>query len=229
MHMPLSKQLHFYIGVSEAADLVQYNDRNSCESVLSVWSSESHHCVGFCRQYPVLCTNLDDRGCKCHARRWVNWAAVSQLYWICRNIMQVIIITRLHVMYQQSRKILVFLVVIFLIITSACGVIAAIGSRYTVGGEFDYSRKTWVREAHQTNTRGAHPFRKPSVLLWLSGSLRASGCFGLGMLHCMGGPHTVSFNPDCHTTLPCTACFIDWMDHKRLFDGDDKNSRGLLC
>ncbi|KAG1887792.1 hypothetical protein F4604DRAFT_1178742 [Suillus subluteus] len=49
--------------------------------------------------------------------------------------MQVIIITRLHVMYQQSRKILVFLIVIFLVVTGTCGVIAAIGSKYTVGQE----------------------------------------------------------------------------------------------
>ncbi|KAG1780982.1 hypothetical protein EV702DRAFT_687346 [Suillus placidus] len=49
--------------------------------------------------------------------------------------MQVIIITRLHAMYQQSRKILVFLVVIFLVVTGTCGVIAAIGSRYTIGQE----------------------------------------------------------------------------------------------
>lgn len=67
------------------------------------------------------------------------------------------------------------------------------------------------------------------MLLQLRGSLRASGCFGLGMLHPVGGPHAVSCNPDCHTTLPSTAVFIDWMDNKRLFDGDDTNPRGLLC
>jgi hypothetical protein len=40
-------------------------------------------------------------------------------------------------MYQQSRKILVFLVVIFLVITGTCGVIAAIGSKYTTGRKFE--------------------------------------------------------------------------------------------
>lgn len=137
MHIPMSKQLHSYVGVSEVAELIHYNDRNSCESVLSVWSSEAHHYLGFCRQYPVLRTNLDDRDCKCHAGWWVNWAASSQLYLISRNIMQVIIITRLHVMYQQSRKILIFLVAIFLVITGTCGVIAAIGSKYTMGRKFE--------------------------------------------------------------------------------------------
>ncbi|KAG2037662.1 hypothetical protein BDR03DRAFT_956515 [Suillus americanus] len=39
----------------------------------------------------------------------------------------VIMITRLHAMYQRSKKILIFLVVIFVAFTIACGVITAIG------------------------------------------------------------------------------------------------------
>ncbi|KAG2337679.1 hypothetical protein BDR05DRAFT_764308 [Suillus weaverae] len=54
---------------------------------------------------------------------------------IVNAMLGIIIITRLHAMYQQSRKILIFLVVIFLVVTGTCGVIAAIGSRYTIGQE----------------------------------------------------------------------------------------------
>ncbi|KAG1782032.1 hypothetical protein EV702DRAFT_1192690 [Suillus placidus] len=44
--------------------------------------------------------------------------------------MQVIMITRLYAMYQRSRKMLIFVVVTFLAVTIACGVIAAIGCSY---------------------------------------------------------------------------------------------------
>lgn len=82
--------------MSEVAELIHYNDRNSCNILYSA----------------------------------LTWMTV-----IVNAMLGVIIITRLHVMYQQSRKILVFLVVIFLIITGTCGVIAAIGSKYTTGQE----------------------------------------------------------------------------------------------
>jgi hypothetical protein len=52
---------------------------------------------------------------------------------VVNAMLGVIIITRLHVMYQQSRKILAFLVSVFLAVTISCGVIAVIGNRYTVG------------------------------------------------------------------------------------------------
>ncbi|KAG1779940.1 hypothetical protein EV702DRAFT_48496 [Suillus placidus] len=47
----------------------------------------------------------------------------------------VIMIARLHAMYQRSRTMLIFLLVIFLAINIACGVIAAIGLKHTVAEE----------------------------------------------------------------------------------------------
>ncbi|KAG2032384.1 hypothetical protein BDR03DRAFT_1015269 [Suillus americanus] len=49
--------------------------------------------------------------------------SVTWLSFIINTILDVIIIARLHAMYQQSGKMLVFLVAIFLAITIACGVI----------------------------------------------------------------------------------------------------------
>jgi len=51
--------------------------------------------------------------------------------------MQVIMMTRLYAMYQQSRKMLIFLAAIFLAVTIACGVIGAIQSTgsYISGGK----------------------------------------------------------------------------------------------
>jgi hypothetical protein len=50
--------------------------------------------------------------------------------------MQVIVIARLHAMYQRSRIMLIFLVIIFVVINIACGVLAAIGLKYVVAGKF---------------------------------------------------------------------------------------------
>ncbi|KAG2369150.1 hypothetical protein BDR07DRAFT_855067 [Suillus spraguei] len=48
-------------------------------------------------------------------------------------MLDVITITRLFAMYQQSRKVLILLVVTFLAITITCGVIAAIQTRQILG------------------------------------------------------------------------------------------------
>lgn len=52
--------------------------------------------------------------------------------------MQVIMITRLFAMYQQSRKLLIFLVVVLVAITIACGLIAAIQTRQLLSGKVIY-------------------------------------------------------------------------------------------
>jgi len=49
--------------------------------------------------------------------------------------MQVIMITRLYAMYQRSRRVLIFLIIAFLVVTISCVVIAAIGTSYTLGGK----------------------------------------------------------------------------------------------
>jgi hypothetical protein len=49
--------------------------------------------------------------------------------------MQVIMIAQLHAMYQRSRMILIFLVIIFLAVNIACGVIVATSLKRIVGGK----------------------------------------------------------------------------------------------
>jgi hypothetical protein len=49
--------------------------------------------------------------------------------------MKVIIIARLHAMYQQSQQMLVFLVVIFVIIQITCVVMAALASIHMPWGK----------------------------------------------------------------------------------------------
>ncbi|KAG2031245.1 hypothetical protein BDR03DRAFT_972978 [Suillus americanus] len=45
----------------------------------------------------------------------------------------VIMIARLHAMYQRSRTMLIFLVIIFFVVNIACGAIAAIALKHSVG------------------------------------------------------------------------------------------------
>ncbi|KIK36118.1 hypothetical protein CY34DRAFT_811557 [Suillus luteus UH-Slu-Lm8-n1] len=52
------------------------------------------------------------------------------------EMLQVIMIARLHAMYQGSRTMLIFLVIIFLTVNIACVVLAAIGLKYAVAGKF---------------------------------------------------------------------------------------------
>ncbi|KAG2352458.1 hypothetical protein BDR07DRAFT_860900 [Suillus spraguei] len=47
-------------------------------------------------------------------------------------MMQVIMIARLHAMYQRSRIMLIFLVAMSLAVNIACGTLTAIGSKYIV-------------------------------------------------------------------------------------------------
>ncbi|KAG2149111.1 uncharacterized protein EDB93DRAFT_1279480 [Suillus bovinus] len=60
-----------------------------------------------------------------------NWISVFVF-----AMLWVIIITRLHAMYQGSRKILIFLIVTFLAVTIFNGVVAVILMMHTSGGEF---------------------------------------------------------------------------------------------
>jgi hypothetical protein len=70
--------------------------------------------------------------------------------------MQVIMITRLFALYHRSRKVLVLLVVVFVAITIACGVLAAIQTRHLSGGKVICGRKIEANQAHGTNNRGSH-------------------------------------------------------------------------
>jgi predicted RND superfamily exporter protein len=49
-------------------------------------------------------------------------------------MLQVIMIARLHAMYERSRTMLIFLVIIFLGINIACGVISALEVSHTAVG-----------------------------------------------------------------------------------------------
>lgn len=67
--------------------------------------------------------------------------STSAISALAKDVIQVIIITRLHAMYQHSRKMLIFLVVIFLAIQIAGLVIAAVQVAYVSGGKL----QSWIK------------------------------------------------------------------------------------
>ncbi|KAG1774487.1 hypothetical protein EV702DRAFT_1269943, partial [Suillus placidus] len=60
----------------------------------------------------------------------LNWINV-----IVAAMLDIIMLARLHAMYQGSRKMLIFLTIIFLVVNIACGVIAAVVLKYMSGEE----------------------------------------------------------------------------------------------
>jgi hypothetical protein len=103
-----------------ASLLVRYHYFASCEFIWSIHPSDAH---------PVMCfpgNVLYD------LRNWMSVVANAMLGgellmthdsldW---NIIQVILIVRLHAMYQQSKKMLIFLVLVFSSVTVTCAVVA---------------------------------------------------------------------------------------------------------
>jgi hypothetical protein len=154
--------------------------------------------------------------------------ARPQRYWPDRNMLQVIIITRLYAMYQRSRKILIPLIVTFLAINIFDVVVAIMTTMHTSGGRFNcgWQNCTW---SSLMNTRGIHSLRHLYVLDWLCGRYRNSEFHHLDALHCVGGPHTVSSSLDCGKTPPWTATTFARRDCGRLFHGVDQDSYVLLC
>ncbi|KAG1743167.1 uncharacterized protein EDB91DRAFT_230449 [Suillus paluster] len=59
----------------------------------------------------------------------INWMHV-----VANAMLGVIMIARLHAMHQRSRKMFIFLIVIFLAVNIPCGVIAGIDTMYVSGG-----------------------------------------------------------------------------------------------
>ncbi|KAG1830692.1 hypothetical protein DFJ58DRAFT_267579 [Suillus subalutaceus] len=90
-----------------------------------------------CSEYSTLMPSMPVETLNYHAG--VSLIVNDGLYWmadIVNVILGVIMITRLHAMYQRSRKVLIFLVVIFLAIRVASVVMVAIRMMQISGEEF---------------------------------------------------------------------------------------------
>jgi hypothetical protein len=111
---------------------------------------------------------------------------------------QVIMITRLYAMYQRSRKMLVFIVVTFLAVTIACGIIAAVGSSYLTWGRLLLLMKDESYQAYLTNARGARARWQPPM--FSQGRGPSSDNHSLGNRYYVGDPRALSCGLDrCKT------------------------------
>jgi hypothetical protein len=115
--------------------------------------------------------------------------------------MQVIMISRLHAMYQRSRKVLVFLCVIFLAFQIACMVILAIEIKGSSGSEL-HRFQTCVPLTYQTHISRVCLVRCSSVQYQRGLARRTFVKDDLGIGDCMGDPRIVSCSLDCCKTLP---------------------------
>src|ERR1700709_854783 len=99
-------------------------------------------------------------------------------------------IIRLHVMYRRSRKMLIFLIAIFLALTIASGVILAIMTSHASSGELQLRLKDFSATAYGMNTRRVHPLRHLHVPF--CGLQFTPECRDVDPWNHMGGPCTVS-------------------------------------
>jgi hypothetical protein len=149
----------------------------------------------------------------------VGWKTLYRFYWAVSytppwyrldcNVMLVIMITRLHAMYQRSRKVLIFLVVIFLAITIANAVIIAIMTMQITGGKLWLCMTCLEASGSLKNTRGICSLRHLSVPIWLRERFPISGFRDLDTWYCMGCPYTVSHGLDCCKALPWTTTALN--------------------
>lgn len=110
-------------------------------------------------------------------------ATLDWMSMIGNVMLGVIMIARLHAMYQRSRKMLVFLVVIFLPINIYDGVMTALAARFVSGEELVLS------DTYQCSLN----YKGDGVLCVYH---------HLDTQYCVGSSYTVSRNPDCCKTLP---------------------------
>jgi len=157
--------------------------------------------------------------------------AIAQWYrlkWITTYYMQVIVVVRLHAMYQRSRKMLIFLLLFFLAFQIAACVMAGIHGMGVSYGKLRLQISDLCASGYRTNIRGVHLLWRLSVWWQLFGKRRIYDGGGLDIGPRMGDPHTVFSSLDCCKTLPWAATIIKWMDSCRLFHGIDRKSRVLL-
>ncbi|KAG2107484.1 uncharacterized protein F5147DRAFT_774313 [Suillus discolor] len=96
--------------------------------------------------YPLMAATLYYQRC------WMVYIIWDWTITVVFSMLWVIIITRLHAMYQRNRQILIFLVVTFLAINTFAGVTAVMSTRHTLGEELILSgtymcRISYTRDA----------------------------------------------------------------------------------
>lgn len=150
-------------------------------------------------QLPVMMT---DKGCNTSYFIWI-WTPV-----VVNVILGVIMMTRVYAMYQGSKKMLVFLVIMLLGSTIASAVMAVIANLGISAGGCTFwlpylSCQHWARWGR-------------------------AECRRVDTYRYMGDPRLFACSVDCYKTLPWTATIAEYINHRWLFHDVDKKSCILL-
>lgn len=89
---------------------------------------------------------LTDAGC------WILYITVNWMYVVVLPMLRIIMITRLYAMYQRSRKMLIFLVVIFLADTAFNVIVSGMSTKNTSGEEYILSGNYVCATTYAGNT-----------------------------------------------------------------------------
>ncbi|KAG1784727.1 uncharacterized protein HD556DRAFT_1451473 [Suillus plorans] len=114
------------LGMPHALPVFHFSDQRHTENMASVSLTDAVSILHPSHSYAIntlICVSTITN----HAVNGTNVALTTML--------GVIMISRLHAMYQESRAMLIFLVIIFLAVNIACAVIMVIALKYLVGGE----------------------------------------------------------------------------------------------
>jgi len=151
-------------------------------------------------------------------------------YWPDWDIMQVIMMTRIHAMYGRSKKMLIFLIVVLLASMIGSGVMTLVADIGVSGGTFLAVDISFARDSRE-NIRGRRLFRGLSVCNCLRWHIwRTSAWRGMDSYYRVGAPCFLSCSLDCRKTLVWIApTWINGINHQRLLHGFNQKPYAILC
>jgi hypothetical protein len=181
------------------------------------------------RYHRLVYTSMEPCHRQCHAGRWAH-SRLPIWYHLDWNITQVVMIARIYAMYQGSKTLLIFLVVMLLASTIASGVMIVIGNLGISARKLDLFMTAWGARDSWTFTRLGRGFlfQLPYLRSQYWHIHAKSELWEYDTHRCMGDPRLVVYGLDCYKTLSWSATIADRIDHWELFRGVNKESRVLL-
>ena len=105
-------------------------------------------------------------------------------------------------MYQRSRKILIFLILVSSAVTIACGGIIIKSSTLSSSGKLKLQMKDWPQQTHAVNLNARRNHYLWQISMRFHKKLAIPASPDLGGQHGMGGYCTLSCSRDCSQTHP---------------------------
>lgn len=139
--------------------------------------------------------SVADAGCN------ILFLALNWINVVITALLGIIMIVRLHAMYQRSRKMLIFLVAIFLGLTIACVGITASGTSHTIGEEFIFSGTYQCNYDYEGDARILNSMTWVLCTLWEVLSLCLAVWIAVGHFRELRRPLRTTTIGDCLTAV----------------------------